>query len=368
MSHSTEKVVKDLLKNPTFIAWVLEENPELDQYWDDWTNGDYSKKTALNHARFKLLTSKNEIAGITDEHIAYKVSQSLEIAKRREKSFKTKKPSFNLLKRYWLTAASVIFILASALGFYKTYISNSTFTENQKQFQVSSDIIEIENSNNTVKYIQLPDGSSVVLQKNSRISFTKQFDANKRVVVLSGEAFFEVTKDADRPFFVYANELVTKVLGTSFSVSANENGKNVFVAVKTGKVSVFSNNDKHVSDYKSGKKLSALLLMPNQQATFERDKFTVAKINIKRTALLKIPIESQSFNYKETPVSEVFSSLEKAYGVRIEYNDKVMADCSITATLGDEPLDNKLKWICAILEADYQINGDKVNIKGNSCN
>lgn len=368
MSHSTERLVKDLLENPTFIAWVLEENPELDRYWVDWAKEDYSNKTALDHARLKLLTSKNEIAGITDEHIAYKVSQSLEIAKRREKSFKTIKPSFNLFRPYWLTAASVIFILAAGLGFYKTYHSNSTFTENQKQFPVSSEIIEVVNSNHHVRYIQLPDGSSVVLQKNSRISFPKQFDANKRVVVLSGEAFFEVTKDAERPFFVYANELVTKVLGTSFSVSANENGKNVFVAVKTGKVSVFSNNDKHALDYKSGKKLSALLLMPNQQATFERDKFTVAKINTRRSALLKIPIENQSFNYNETPVSEVFSSLERAYGVRIDYNEKVMAQCSITATLGDEPLDNKLKWICAILEADYQINGDKINIKGNSCN
>ena len=44
-----------------------------------------------------------------------------------------------------------------------------------------------------------------------------------------------------------------------------------------------------------------------------------------------------------------------------------MAECSITATLGDEPLENKLKWICTILEAEYAINDDQITIKGSSC-
>ena len=368
MSSSTERLIKDLLENSTFIAWVLEENPELDQYWIEWSDGNFPRKTALAQARFKLLASKNEISGITDEHIAYKVSQSLEIAKRRENLSKTNKKKFNSFKPYWLSAASIVFVLAIGLGVYKSYYTKSVFLENKQQFQFTGEIIEVVNYDHNVKYVQLPDGSSVVLQRNSRISYTKQFEAKKRVVILSGEAFFEVTKDAERPFFVYANELVTKVLGTSFSIRADEKGSNVLVAVKTGKVSVFSSKDKHAEEYKNGEKLSALLLMPNQQATFERSKFTLKKSSLTGSALLKIPIENQSFIYNETPVSEVFSSFEKAYGIDIEYNEKIMEHCSITATLGDEPLDNKLKWICAILEAEYQVNGDKISINGNPCN
>ncbi|MEO6684560.1 MAG: FecR domain-containing protein, partial [Dyadobacter sp.] len=228
-------------------------------------------------------------------------------------------------------------------------------------------IIEVVNENNKVKYVQLPDGSSVVLRKNSRISYNKKFDADKRVVVLSGEAFFEVTKDPARPFFVYANELVTKVLGTSFSIKADKNDKNVLVAVKSGKVSVFSSTDKHVKEYQNGTKLSALLLTSNQQVTFERSKSRLVRSSVTGSILLNIPIENQKFIYSETPVSEVFASLEKAYGIDIEYNEQIMSHCSITATLGDEPLDNKLKWICAILEANYQISENKISITGNSC-
>ena len=128
MSSSTERLIKDLLENPTFTTWVLEENPELDQYWAAWSDGDFCRKTALDKARFTLLSSKKEIAGITDEHIAYKVSQSLEIAKRREKSLKNNNTGSNYLKSYWLAAASVVLVLAIGLGVYKNYDTKSVFS------------------------------------------------------------------------------------------------------------------------------------------------------------------------------------------------------------------------------------------------
>jgi len=368
MDYSTENLIRNLLKNQSFVTWVLKSDPELDQYWNDWCKGDYTKKTASDQARLILLSSEHKIAGITDKHIAEKVNQALKIAKKRESSTHLGDHVFSFLRAYWVTAASVVLMLSIGLGIYKTYAHRSVFTENKKQLSFSDEIIEIVNADKPVKYVQLPDGSSVVLQTNSRISFARQFDPKKRVVVLSGEAFFEVTKDPERPFFVYANELVTKVLGTSFSIKADENASNVLVLVKTGKVSVFSNNDRYAEEYKRGNKLSALLLSPNQQATFERNQATLGKSTLKESALLKIPIEKQGFVYDATPVSTVFSSLELAYGIDIEYNEQTMKDCSVTATLGDEPLDKKLKWICTILEAAYQINGDKVNIKGNSCN
>lgn len=369
MDQLPDETFQDLLKNPVFIAWVLEENPELDQYWENWAAGDSSRKEALQQARFALLSSQNETLRITDEYIAYKISQSLEIAKRRENILnKNNRPkNLNSFRSGWMTAASVLLLLAIGLVFYKHYNNKSLFAENQRHFTQNNEIVEVSNAGEEAKYVQLPDGSSVVLQKNSRISYTRQFGSDKRVVILSGEAFFEVTKDAGRPFFVYANELVTKVLGTSFSIKADESGDNVLVAVKTGKVSVFSNKDKHADDYTNGRKLSALLLTPNQQVSFERSKFLLTRTSAKGPALLKIPIENQSFTYNETPVSEVFSSLEKAYGIDITFNEQVMSHCSVTATLGDEPLDNKLKWICAILEADYQVSDNKITITGNAC-
>ena len=87
----------------------------------------------------------------------------------------------------------------------------------------------------------MPDESTVELAANSRIAYANNFDsAGTRDVYLSGEAFFKVTKNPCRPFRVFANEIVTKVLGTSFSVRSFEKDTVIQVTVRTGKVSVYS--------------------------------------------------------------------------------------------------------------------------------
>src|SRR5690606_37260897 len=82
----------------------------------------------------------------------------------------------------------------------------------------SSFFKEVVNTERPFKYVQLPDGSSVVLHRNSTLKYPQTFDSTKREVYLIGEAFFEITKNAEQPFFVYAGEVIAKVHGTSFSV------------------------------------------------------------------------------------------------------------------------------------------------------
>jgi transmembrane sensor len=200
----------------------------------------------------------------------------------------------------------------------------------------------VTNTNQAAKHVLLPDGSSVVLRKNSQLSYSKVFTGPKREVYLSGEAFFEVSKNPQKPFFVFANGLITKVVGTSFSVKAYGSDPRVIVVVKTGKVSVFAQTDQMAETLRNNRELAGMVLSPNQQATFERNE----------TRLVK---------------SEVFASLEKSYGVDSVFDEELMARCSITATLGDEPLLKKLQWICTILEATYQVNGQQIIITGKAC-
>ena len=81
-------------------------------------------------------------------------------------------------------------------------------------------MVEQTNNSNKPQIITLSDGSSVLLQPNSKLSYPKIFTGNERKVYLSGEGFFEISKNPKKPFFVYANEIVTKVVGTSFRVKA----------------------------------------------------------------------------------------------------------------------------------------------------
>jgi transmembrane sensor len=364
--------LQKLLDDPEFLRWARGEKPENDALWKNWAGEDEERRKVLEKAKELVNNIDTENQKLTDEHIERQISHALNVAKQKEldrnsKPATTIRPLFN---SGWNVAASVLMVLGLGFALFRIYKNNHQKITSERIASVSVKVdsnIEIANTDRALKYVQLPDGSSVVLHKNSRIKYPKQFAQSKREVYLSGEAFFEVTKNPDQPFFVYANELVAKVHGTSFSVKADEKDEEVIVAVKTGKVSVFSKKDAKAAQYTNDKELTALLLTPNQKATFVRNHDRLFRTTLNNSILLNIPIENQMFNFSETAVETVFEVLGNAYGVDIEYNKEMMSQCSITATLGDEPLENKLKWICTILEAEYEITPENISIKGNSC-
>jgi transmembrane sensor len=371
MHHRFTSSLQQLLADPGFIQWARGEKPEDDTIWKEWAGQDEERAKLLEKARELVNAVNSENQELTDEHIEHKINQALRIAKQKELLKKTRyftsiRPLFT---SGWNVAASLLIVFGLGFALFRIYKNNkqklapAVAVSREKRETMT----EVVNQGRSLKYVQLPDGSSVVLHKNSSVKYPKQFAASKREVYLTGEAFFEVTKNPEQPFFVYANELVAKVHGTSFSVKAGADDEQVIVAVKTGKVSVFTQKDAKAKQYTDDKQLAALMLTPNQQATFERNHDRLFRTTLSTAILLNIPIENQAFTYSETPAEAVFTALSKAYGVDIEFNKEIMSQCSITATLGDEPLENKLKWICTILEAEYEITPEKITIRANPC-
>ena len=99
-------------------------------------------------------------------------------------------------------------------------------------------LIEIK-SDGALKFIYLPDSSMVFLNKNSKLSYSKNFNAQERIVYLEGESFFDVKRNPDQPFLVYAGMTKTRALGTSFNIKAYEQQERVEVTVASGKVVLF---------------------------------------------------------------------------------------------------------------------------------
>ncbi|MCF0063561.1 FecR family protein [Dyadobacter chenwenxiniae] len=373
MHSSSSNLLQALLTNPDFIAWSNGDRPEDDVKWNKWAGDDLEKQETIAIAREVLESFQVAGPNMTDEHVTSKVSQALNTAKRieSEQNSRSISPFRRLNFTVWNVAATLVTLLGLALaifGIYKNGHFKLDLKNNVSKIDDADTFTEVTNQDQAVKYVRLSDGSAIVLHKNSSIRFPKQFSGPVREVFLTGDAFFEITKNPEQPFFVYANELVAKVHGTSFSIKAGQSDSKVIVAVKTGKVSVFSKNDLKADQYKKDKALQALVLTPNQQATLERSQFKLSRLALSSPILLNIPIENQDFTFSETPVKDVFEALEKAYGIHIDFNRETLAQCSITATLGDEPLENKLKWICTILEAEYAVREDKITIKGNPCN
>lgn len=163
--------------------------------------------------------------------------------------------------------------------------------------------------NNTV--VTLPDGSKVYLNADSRVKYPSEFSSDSRKIILTGEAFFEVTPDKKRPFIVSTGESVVKVLGTSFLVKNSENKVKVYV--ETGKVSF----------YKEGLEESGILLNPGELGTLEKNSLTTernANRNILAWKTKKIVFTNETF-------SEIAEVLEDVYNINIEVKNAENGNC-----------------------------------------
>lgn len=262
-------------------------------------------------------------------------------------------------------AASVV--MASVFGylFYQDQISTiltQSFVEKKIKGMES-----VVNTTSKVLSVVLEDGSKVTLNPQSEIRFPTHFTLQQREVFLTGEAFFEITKNPKQPFLVYAGQIVTKVLGTSFRVCAQQDSPELEVEVKTGKVSVYERTQ--MGQAQSNKNGNGVILTPNHRVTFSTENKSFITGLVKNPIVLSDAVIGKkiTFVFDDAPISYVLSQLEKAYGVDIEVNNEVINGCPLTANLTNKSLYAQLDIICAAIEGGYEVKGTTVLISGKGC-
>jgi ferric-dicitrate binding protein FerR (iron transport regulator) len=355
---------EDFVEDENFRRWVFEKSPEENDFWAHWLFLHPEKGETVDAAREMLMAIRGEQQSLTDDWIDGKVAQLLACA--QDSPSPKEQVSFLLqtLTQNWLkVAASLVLLAGIGWGVYQYHPGNLL---DHSQYQ-SSGLVLVANTTGTPRRITLPDGSQVTLQKNSNLTYPPSFNLTQREVTLHGEAFFQVARDPSKPFMVYANGLVAKVLGTSFNVSAYSEDKKVTVTVKTGKVSVFAQSDKELSHQKESRNLSGMILKPNQKVTFLKPETRLIRSLVEQPDLISVPKANQQFIFDRTPISEVFKTLEQAYGITIVFDEELMAACTLTASLGEESLFNKLELICAGTESSYQLVDGQILITSKGC-
>ena len=144
---------------------------------------------------------------------------------------------------FWKIAALVLLLLSVGFYFYLNKYEEAEIPQNTVA------IVQKENPNGQKSKIFLPDGSVIWLNADSRINYPEKFNDSIRLVNLEGEAYFEVAKDAQRPFMVHTDKADVTVLGTGFDVNAYPENKEVSVALVHGRVRVgqsYSNGQNNV--------------------------------------------------------------------------------------------------------------------------
>lgn len=358
---------QDLIENESFKNWVI--NQEDSAFWEDFATRNTKNAQEVERARIFILSIFSiNIKGKSEKEIisAY---EELNLQKNKEK-----RQFFTQI--YRIVATVLILGFGGFLSFI--YFDKSNIAEEFKSVILESNsksgLIEQINYNTLPQIITLSDGSSVLLQPNSKLSYPSEFKNDKREVFLTGEAFFEVSKNPLKPFYVYSNEVVTRVYGTSFRVIAYEGQENVEVMVKTGKVKV--------SKVKIGGKLDPsnslindeITLLPNQAARFLKKESSFEKvIQISENKEIQTEleeIEKLSFEFDDIPVAQIFKTIEDVYSIKIDYPRNKMEKCYLTTSLTDIPLPEKMKIICLTIgnNTNYEMFGNNITITTDGCN
>lgn len=351
----------DLAQDELFVQWVKDPTPELERRWATWLAEHPEKAEEVEEARRMILAVLSE-----PEHFPTEYQKDMMWNRVQHEIWLREKPSVwhnNLLR------VAALLLISGCLSYFAFLYSRKGDTVSQA-VQASTSVSEyserVNNSHYPLKMI-LSDGSSIVLQPNSSLRYPQSFDPDHRQVYLEGEALFDIARDPRRPFLVYANELVTKVLGTSFSVRAYENEPNVIVEVRSGKVSVFPQPVGTETEDTDNPRREGLVLSPNQQAVYSREDARLTKSLFENPSLLIPEEEQRNFEFVDAKMQDVFEALEKAYGVEIVYDEEIMSGCYLNASLTDESLQTKLSLICKAVNATYEIMDTHIIVYGRGC-
>jgi transmembrane sensor len=353
--------VEDFASNESFIDWVNQSDPEAVRFWNLYISSHPEIREKVEKARALVFNLKRA------EEITYDPAQVESMwGKIQEKVEHEKDPSTASARANWAVAAACLSLLCAAvIGWFVFPRPKAEPSWKAYHQQTLIGFAEQVNETDQPLKIELEDGSTVVLDAKSRLKYRTTFlkDSTRQVYLL-GKAFFDVARNPYKPFIVHSNEIVVKVLGTSFRVEAPENGENILVSVKTGKVSVYAVADKATDDLQK----DGVILLPNQQVSYERKERLFSKTLVEYPEVLRTtPIGPSDFVFDNTPIAEVFRTMEAAYGIEIIYNEEVMKNCYITAPLGSEPMQEKLRIICQTIGAAYEIIDANVVINSSGC-
>lgn len=362
----------ELIRNDSFIAWVRHPDEVTEAFWQQFLTEFPEKRAVIEEARayVNLLTEhtgRDKPTGVQSKKMWLEIKKHLRAKTKQEPNL------FGIQWRWMRIAASMAIMLGiAAYGFLNHGLPDPQLKiVAQQVLEPSERSIEKHNTGPNPMTVLLEDGSSVVLQSGALLTYSEVKSLDKREVNLIGKAFFEIHKDSKRPFYVYTDGLVTKVLGTSFSIDAPRDSDKIKVEVKTGKVSVFAigKDASHSKmDLMEKSELGAIVLERDQKmAIYRQTGKPVFNRKAENEPAMAADISTQLFMFDETPASEVFAALESAYHIKIIYNKALLESCPLNATLIGQPFSEKLSAICVALDAQYEIKDNQVFITGNGC-
>ena len=243
----------------------------------------------------------------------------------------------SLRRRFWLRISAVAASVTLLFGI-SNYIS---FHEGYKK--LNSQMIEMVNPMGMRSSVVLSDGTKVILNAGTTLSYPAAFVSGQREVKVNGEAFFE------HPFIVSAENVKVKVLGTKFNVKAYDDDDNIEVTLAEGKVGVGLDTK------------NLIQIMPGQQIKYMKASHRFIKREVRLQSYTAWVCGK--FYFTNYPLEKIAKQLERSFNVRIQILGDDLRKAAFTGDfVRGENIDQILRVMTANRPIRYEIEGDQITI------
>nr|WP_295866931.1 FecR domain-containing protein [uncultured Chitinophaga sp.] len=277
-----------------------------------------------------------------------KIEASLPTQTRTQSS---ETPVISARRPYWWAAAAVLLATVGAGMWWMVRKKQPAALALQ---QISAPM------GSTIKAL-LPDGTAVWINAGSQISYDARFAGKSRDVNVTGEVFFEVTRDDNKPFIVHSDNLAIQVLGTSFNVKAYGDDQKAEVAVITGKVQVMMRNSPE----------KKVVLLPREKLVLSLDQQTIihegdsiqhVNFRVQELANSKDPglvMETawrhRKLAFMNETFAEVARKMERQFNVNIVFEDETLKKEILSGVFEKEDVNKALRLLQMTTGFHYRI-------------
>lgn len=350
-----------LLADESFINYSLGHNKQDVEHWEKFLkeNPDQQEKIA-ELKTLLILTSQN----IQD--LEWKDQLAL-LKKRIENGIQSPvvpmKTTVIRTFRRWAIAASIVGLLFMT-GFAWYYFSS-------KSAKPETQALVFFSKPGERKSFQLPDGSTVILNADSRLSLSDGFNQQDRVITLNGEAYFDVVHNPSKPFIVQTTKMDVKVTGTAFNVKAYESSAVYETSLIRGSVELTLKDEKKKVMLHPNQKFvvkniahpDSVSLLPASGKIEIVEGLQPVSIEEKYNSIAETSWTENNLAFVDEPFDEVIKKLERWYGVSIELADPSLANYSFTATFRNESIRDVLAGLQFSKHFEFSEQNGKIIIK-----
>ncbi|NMH89765.1 FecR family protein [Flavivirga algicola] len=390
------------IENDSFLSWIYNPTAETTKFWEDYILKHPQEKELIEVLKEILRNLKPEDVKLSDkekEAIFTKLLTKIDSEKKPNKVF------FLVKKTYKYAAILLLALIIGSVFVNNNFQKNDSFIINEisktpldslekpnTQLILGSrkplliderkSLIEYTEQGNLVlnekdtingniknegkallfnklivpfgkrSKIILSDGSVVYLNAGTKFMFPEKFDSDERKVFLSGEAFFEVARDEEKPFIVKTIEekVSIEVLGTKFNVSAYPIDSDILTVLTEGKVVVVEKNIF---------KTQRAILKPGQLASWHKD---TEKVNIKKVNTDNYTLWTQGLLYFESEsIINIVRKIERFYNVKIIFENPHNAkSINVSGKLDlNDKIEQTLENLTITTEFKFEIINDK---------